>query len=427
MDTIFARSTAPGRAGIAVVRISGPDAWAAVRELVCGRLPPERRASLRKIWDGQTLLDQAVVLLFGEGRSFTGEESAELHLHGSEAVVRAVLATLGNKPGLRPASAGEFTRRALENDRLSLAEVEGLGALLSAETEAQRRLAMQVVSGRLREAAERWRGTLLSALAEIEVTIDFADEEVPEAVPEGLPATLRDLARELELERRGVAAAGQIARGFEVAIVGAPNTGKSTLLNRLAGRDAAITSEVAGTTRDVVEVRMEVGGHLVTWLDTAGIRETDDTVEKIGVTRARERAEAADVRVFLDAVPEGMAAQEGDITVISKADLRSGGGSARISGKTGEGVDALLGHVAATLEARVGSAGLAITERQSSALARARDALSEAAAMLEAQTDRPELASGLVRSAVLALEEMIGRVGVEEVLGEVFAGFCIGK
>jgi len=428
MDTIFARSTAPGRAGLAVVRLSGPAAWRAVDALTVGALPQPRIAALREVRDAEDLIDRGLVILFEEGRSFTGERSAELHLHGSEAIVRAVLAVLRGSPGLRDAEPGEFTRRALENDRMALAEVEGLSALLRAETEAQRRQAMRVMSGGLGATGARWRSELLRIAASLEVTVDFADEEVPERVGSDIAASLHRVVDEMRREQAGAGAAERVARGFEIAIVGAPNAGKSTLLNRLAGREAALTSEIAGTTRDVVEVRMEIGGQLVTLLDTAGIREATDVIERLGVERARQRAEEADLRIFLDAVPKDMVSALGDLIVGGKADLQgSGAGGLAVSGATGQGVDRLLEAIRAELETRVSGAGVVINERQAAALARASVALAEAADVLEADPERTEVASDLIRSAMRAVEETVGRIGIEDVLGEVFAEFCIGK
>lgn len=428
MDTIFARSTAPGRAGIAVVRLSGPQAWGAVARLSPAPLPRPRRLVLRRLQGADGLLDEAMVVLFEAGRSFTGEESAELHLHGSAAVLRAVERELAAMEGLRAAEAGEFTRRALENDRIGLSEIEGLAALLEAETEAQRRLATSVMQGGLRRRAESWRAALVEARAALEVAVDFSDEDVPDEVDPGLAARLRGLADEMAGEAAGVSAAQRLAAGYEVAIVGPPNTGKSTLLNRLAGYDAAITSDMAGTTRDVVAVRMEIGGFLVTLLDTAGIRDASDKVERLGVERALSRADGADLRLFLDEVPVSIAFRAGDLRLMAKADL--GGvppeGTLPVSGVTGAGVAELLDRIAETLGERAAAVGSAITARQEAALLRGSAALSEAAAMLE-DGATPELVSAVVSEAVAAVDLLVGRIGTEEVLGAIFASFCIGK
>ncbi len=429
MDTIFAPASGRGKAGVAVIRLSGPLAHHAAERLA-GFLPEPRRAALRRLTaaDG-THLDEAIVLIFPEGASFTGEAVAELHLHGSPAVVAAVLRELGELPGLRLADPGEFTRRALENERLDLAQVEGLADLLEAETEAQRRQALRVLSGDLGRRAETWRVSLIRAAALLEATIDFADEEVPtDVTPEviGLvEATLSDLRREAE----GVAVAERIRDGFEVAIVGRPNAGKSTLLNALAGREAAITSEVAGTTRDVIEVRMDLRGLPVTILDTAGLRDTDDTVESIGVARAIERAQAADLRVFLledesETLP--LAPRPGDITALGKADLRQGARFA-VSGRTGAGITELIDRITDTLATRAQGAGLAIRERHRTALLRAIRALESARLEVQHGPDRAELAAEELRAAVRALESLVGRVDVEDVLDEIFASFCLGK
>lgn len=424
MDTIFALASARGKAGLAVIRLSGPQAWAAASALA-GDLPPARMAGLRRlVWQGE-VIDEALVLAFAPGASFTGEAVVEFHCHGSAAVVSAVLGALAAQPRLRLAEPGEFTRRALENGRLDLAQVEGLADLVAAETEAQRRQAMRVFDGAVGRRVMAWRAELVRAAALLEATIDFADEDVPvDVVPEA-SAVIDCLLRELRAEVAGSAVAERLRDGFEVAIVGAPNAGKSTLLNRLAQRDVALTSEAAGTTRDVIEVRMDLHGLPVTLLDTAGLRETQDPVESAGVARARQRAAAADLRVILcdaDGLPAGVQPGPDDIVVRGKSDLHGGQG---VSGLTGAGVDALLARIAEVLGQRTAGAGVITRTRQ-------RQSVEAAISALESAQDRvregcAELAAEEVRLAMRALAVLVGKVDVETVLGEVFARFCIGK
>jgi tRNA modification GTPase len=428
MDTIFALSTAPGKAGVAIIRVSGPAAHDAVRSL-CGDVPVARQASLRVLRDREgRRLDEALILTFEQDRSFTGEVSAEFQVHGSTAVTAALLDELGSMDGLRPAGAGEFTRRALENGMLDLAQVEGLADLIDAETEAQRRQAMRVLSGDLGQKAEAWRRSLIRAAALLEATIDFADEEVPVDVSPEVGSLVLNVIEELRREIDGVGIAERIRTGFEVAIVGAPNVGKSTLLNALAGRDAAITSEHAGTTRDVIEVRMDLGGLPVTLLDTAGLRETEDAVESIGIDRARNRADQADLRVFLvepGQVPE-IQPMDDDIVLTAKSDLNSDVGNG-ISGKTGEGVTGLVDRIRETLAARATGSGVATRQRHKDSMGRGMDALEAAVELLPMGEDCADLAAEELRTAIRALDSLVGRIDIENVLDEIFASFCLGK
>ena len=427
MDTIFALASARGKAGVAVVRLSGTLAHMAVAALC--RLPEPRQVGLRRlVWQGE-VLDEALVLVFEAGASFTGEPCAELQLHGSIAVVSKVLRVLSDMDGLRLAEAGEFTRRALENGRLDLAQVEGLADLIDAETEAQRRQALRVFSGALGQRIDVWRKDLVRAAALIEATIDFADEEVPVDVSPEVRGLVAGLLLALRAELAGAAAAERVRDGFEVAIVGAPNIGKSTLLNALAGREAAITSEVAGTTRDVIEVRMDIGGLAVTLLDTAGLRSSDDVVEKIGIGRAIERATRADLRLFLqDSAGEvfDVAVEPDDIVVLGKADQRLGDIRA-VSGKTGAGLDWLIAEISERLAKRAASAGLLIRERQRIALAQAIAGLEAVEALLPVALEFPELIAVELRHSLRSLEIMVGRIDVESLLDEIFSSFCIGK
>lgn len=427
MDTIFAQATARGKAGVAVIRISGPRAWEAV-EYLAGSLPKPRHAGLRRLRLADDMLDEAVVLCFETGASFTGELVAELQLHGAVATVAAVLAALAKLPGLRLAEAGEFTRRALENGKLDLAQVEGLADLIEAETEAQRKQALAVLSGSVGALVDGWRAKLVRAAALIEATIDFADEDVPVDVTPEVGELVAAVLAEITREVGRVGAAERVREGFEVAIVGRPNAGKSTLLNALAGREAAITSEIAGTTRDVIEVRMDLGGLAVTLLDTAGLRETEDVIESIGVGRALERASRADLRVFLlDGADVPLIVPQGeDLVVHGKADVSAGEGL-RVSGKTGEGIDQLILAITERLESRASGAGVMTRERHRHAMERAKVSLELAQNEVLRGSDRAELAAEHLRSAARALEALVGRVDVENLLDEIFSSFCIGK
>lgn len=428
MDTIFALATARGKAGVAIFRLSGPMAHDAVSGL-CGGLPRMRTAGLRTLtWQGD-VLDSALVLPFAEGASFTGEAMVELHVHGSTAVIQSVARVLSGMTGLRQAEPGEFTRRALENGRLDLAQVEGLADLIDAETEAQRRQAVRVLSGAIGRRAETWRVKLIRAAALIEATIDFVDEDVPVDVGPEVRGLLGDVLSELRLEVAGSRVAERVREGFEVAIVGSPNAGKSTLLNTLAGREAAITSAVAGTTRDVIEVRMNLSGLPVTLLDTAGLRVGADEVEAIGICRGISRAEKADLRIFLlDGAGDVLFLEplDQDILVWGKGDLRSGEQES-VSGVTGKGIDRLIERVVSVLEGRVSATGIMTRERHRVAMEFAISAMESAINELGRTQIRSELVAAELWVAIRALDQLVGRVDVENLLDEIFASFCIGK
>jgi tRNA modification GTPase len=428
MDTIFAQATAQGRAGVCVVRISGIMAFE-IAEKIASPLPEVRHVAVRPIigHDGG-VIDNALVVTFKGPSSFTGEDVVELHLHGSIAVVRAVLALLSTFPDTRLAEPGEFTRRAMENGKLDLTQVEGLGDLIEAETEAQRKQALRVLSGHLGQRVEAWREKLIRAAALLEVTIDFADEDVPVDVSPEVRSLLTDVNQELLEEIVGTHTAERIRTGFEVAIIGRPNAGKSTLLNALAGRDAAITSAVAGTTRDVIEVRMDLGGLPVTLLDTAGLREGADEVEAIGIDRALRRSADADLRIFLVEADEDLpvAAMPDDIRLLPKADLRSSPENS-ISGVTGQGVSELVAKIQAILGVRSLTAGLATHERHRIALQKAADGLSVSMSVLDRGPDQYDIASEELRHSIRALEALVGRIDVENLLDVIFSSFCLGK
>jgi tRNA modification GTPase len=434
-DTIFALASGAGRAAVAVMRLSGPGTGAVLTRLA-GRLPEPRRASLRRLRDPQgEILDEGLVLWFPAPGSYTGEDSAELHLHGGAAVIAAVAEALV-RLGARPAEAGEFTRRAFLNGRMDLTEAEGIADLIAAETEAQRRQALRQAGGALARLYGGWAERLTTLLAHQEAAIEFADEDRPTDLGDraraGARALRAEIAAHLADDRRGE----RLREGLLVAILGAPNAGKSSLLNALAGRDAAIVSARAGTTRDVVEVRLDLAGVPVTLADTAGLREAADEIEQEGIRRARRRAEEADLvlAVFAADTPPDPATLAwvgpGAIVLANKADIAappaSIGGMAAlaVSARTGAGLDRLRERLAEEARRLAGAGEAALLTRP-----RHRAALAEAVAWLEQAeaAPLPELASEALRAALRALGRLSGRVGVEAVLDVVFRDFCIGK
>jgi tRNA modification GTPase len=443
MDTIFAPATAPGRSGIAVLRITGSRTRAVLQALT-GVMPPPRvarRARFRNPSTGEAI-DDGLILFFPGPRSFTGEDVAEIHVHGSRAVVSALIEVLGWQEGLRLAEPGEFTRRAFENGKLDLTAAEGLADLVAAETDAQRRQALRQLQGSLGRLYEGWRERLLRALAHLEAAIDFPEEGLPADVEAKLHGEVQCLRQEIAAHLADQHRGERLRQGISVAIVGPPNAGKSSLMNALARRDVAITSAIAGTTRDVIEVALDLGGYPAVLADTAGLRAPADAVEEEGVRRARARAAAADLRlVVVDASkPEEAEALDGMIDtnaliIANKVDLadpacvawvdKLGAGPAlRLSVLTGEGMEDLLCRLTAELAVRLGSIDAPLITR-----ARHRMALTDCAKALDrfAQASLPELAAEDLRAATRALGRITGRVDVEDILDIIFNEFCIGK
>jgi tRNA modification GTPase len=428
MDTIFALATAQGKAGVSIVRISGPDAENALNALSSLAVPVGRPSVRTLVGKDGTHIDEAMVLRFAKPHSFTGEDVVELHVHGSIAVVQAVLRELSAIENLRHADAGEFTRRALENNHLDISKVEGLADLIDSETEAQRTQALRVLSGELGNLTNYWREKLVRAASLIEATIDFADEDVPVDVSDEVIDIIGEIRDSITKEINGSVIAERVRSGFEVAIVGAPNLGKSTLLNALAGREAAITSEIAGTTRDVIEVRMDLGGVPVTLLDTAGIRETSDVVEGIGVSRALGRAAEADAIVYLYDDTSQLAAFEGDETAIrlrAKDDV--GDYSDGISGHTGNGIEDLVQQLTQRFGDMTRDIGIATRERHRIAMQEALVHLLNAESIVQQGPEMYDIGAEELRISCRVLDTLIGRVDVESLLDEIFSSFCIGK
>jgi tRNA modification GTPase len=447
-STIFALSSGRPPAAIAVVRVSGPRAGVALEKLI-GRLPEPRKAALARVRDPASgeVIDEALALWFPAPRSETGEDVAELQLHGGQAVIAGVLDALAMIEGCQPAEAGEFTRRAFENGRLDLTAVEGLADLIAAETPAQRRLAFRQLKGLIGDRAEAWRRRLIEALALVEALIDFSDEA---DVPEDLLGPALHAAQQLRDEIAGVLADGRrgerLRDGLVVAIAGPPNAGKSTLLNRLARREAAIVSPYAGTTRDVIEVHLDLDGYPVTLLDTAGIRDSAEPVEQEGVRRARERAASADLVLWvIDPSAGGVAANEypenfvnAEVWLIRNKIDRACASAANannseykftisISALTGIGIEALTAALSAYAKTY-----FAATESTVITRARHRQALEETVAALDRAVARghangEELIAEELRSAATTLGRLTGRVDVEDILDVIFRDFCIGK
>jgi tRNA modification GTPase len=428
--TIFALATARGRAGIAVVRISGPDALQALAQLA-GDVPPARHAARRQLKDAQGVaLDDALVIAFAGPKSYTGDDCAELHLHGGLAVVQAVVAALAAIPGLRPAEAGEFTRRAVEAGRMDLTAAEAVADLVNAETDGQRRQALNQLAGGLGQLYEGWRADLIRLRALVEAEIDFVDEDLGLDLPRRAAPLLADLRQQLAAHLSDNGRGERLRQGVSVAVVGAPNVGKSSLLNRLVGREAAIVSSRAGTTRDVIEVHLDLGGVPVILADTAGLRDSDDPIEAEGIERARARAKSADL--VLEVIIPGQTLSgdlgHGDrphLVVINKCDLGTEvqGSYLSVSALTGEGMDALIAELTrrAGLLAGLSEAPVLTRARHRAHLVRAQEALARVSF-----TD-PELTAEDLRIAADALGAITGRVDIEDVLDVVFAEFCIGK
>ncbi len=430
-DTIFALATAKGRAGVSVIRISGSGAFNAALEITKLNTPVRNPVVRNLLNKHNEIIDEALVIGFKGPASFTGEDVIELQCHGSIAVISSVFARLSDLDNCRMADPGEFTRRALMNNRLDLSQVEGLGDLIDAETELQQKQALLVMQGGLTDKVEEWRRDLIRAVALIEATIDFADEDVPQDVTPEVFELLTKTLDDLKEQVKGSFAAERIREGYEIAIVGPPNAGKSTLLNALAGREAAITSEIAGTTRDVIEVRMNINGLPVTLLDTAGLRETDDIVETIGVKRAIDRAKQADLRVFLNEngirSEYGISPSSDDIQVWSKSDLRPEQKGLNVSSITGAGIDDLILEISNKLELKSSNTQVATHERHRVALTKAISYISEGKSIISDGYGFSEVAALEMHQGIYALNSLIGRVDVEHILDEIFSSFCLGK
>jgi len=453
--TIFALSSGKGRAGVSVIRLSGTEAGAALKKITRKeKLPEARKAVLRWLYDpknsddqkNRVRIDQALILWFPAPASFTGEDVVEFHIHGGRAVVTGLMNALGSLPGIRPAEAGEFTRRAFDNGKMDLTAAEGLADLINAETEAQRRQALRIMEGRLAYLYEGWRKNIIAAMAYLEADIDFADEEIPEDVSAQVRPQVEKLQKEIRDHIEDGHKGELIRDGLQVVILGEPNIGKSTLLNHLSRRDVAIVSDIAGTTRDILEVHLDIMGYAVTIVDTAGLRESGDVIEAEGVRRAEERARKADIKILmvdarewpvLPARTESMV-DKNTLILLNKIDLLPQipdhldlkdkdciavmGISARGETGLGDFLDTLRQQVEIRME---------FTEAPSLSRARHRVALMDCLDHLQrflGQGDKDiELLAEDLRMAARALGRITGLVDVEDILDVIFSEFCIGK
>ena len=436
-DTIFALASGAGRAAIAVLRISGPECSAVLQIIAPGADFPDRRAVLRTLRHpySREPLDRALITWFCAPRSFTGEEMAEVSVTGGRAVTSAFIKALALIPGLRLAEPGEFAWRAFMNGKIDLSEVDGLADLVEAETEAQRRQAQRIAGGALSRECDAIRTSLLEAMAAVETQIVFTDvEDASDFTLETVKDAARGAIERIDRALATADAAARLREGFTVVIAGPPNVGKSTLMNALAGRDVAITSPVPGTTRDLIEVFLDLRGYPVILVDTAGVRESHDPIEQEGVARARRRAESADLILWLNDRADDLGPSLGSATLVvrTKMDLKQADPSVgkpagvAISAKTGAGVDRLLDVIAELAEERMSSREptLLTLERHRRGFQEARQAL---AATLVPGAAEPELIAEDLRRAALAMDRIVGRIGAEDVLGEIFARLCVGK
>lgn len=451
-DTIYAQATPPGKSGVAVVRVSGAAAAQALAALGV-KLPRPRVAtysSLNRSGSGllaaneaqgtghEALIDKALILWFPAPNSFTGEDVAELHLHGSHAVIQEVFSVLGGLPGFRMALPGEFSRRAFENGKMDLTEAEGLADLIDAETKEQQKLAMRQMQGELHRLYEGWRAQLIASMAFIEAYIDFPDENLPPELEQQFTGKIEALLAEMQVHLADGGRGQRLREGARLVILGAPNAGKSSLLNYLAKSDLAIVSAIPGTTRDALSVHLDIAGYPVTLIDTAGIRESSDPIEQEGVRRALAKAEEADIRIVLldgetypEISPQIKPYIDNSIIIVTKSDLSYATPprrhTATISVKTGEGIPALMEEITSKLQGLMSPPASPALTRQ-----RHREGVLRAAASLEAllaspKTTPPELRAEHLRTAAQATSALTGRIDLEDVLDHLFGQFCIGK
>ncbi len=429
--TIFALSTAPGKAGLAVVRVSGKESFQVIKRL-SGSVPEPRKAVLCKLIYDDEFIDQAIVICFNEKHSYTGEDMVEFHIHGSSAVLRNLTEVLVAKFGLTAAAPGEFTRRALENEKMDLLQVEALSDLINSETKQQQKQSLRALIGNDSDKTNKWREKLLSALAYTELMIDFTEEDVPNDTIGEITNIVSWLSNVLEKELQGYKSSELIRDGYDITIIGKPNVGKSSLLNYLAGKEKAIVSEHAGTTRDIIELSIDLEGYRVNFFDTAGIHKTDNLIEQIGITRALEKAQSSNIRIFLlennDLESDfQLNIRPDDIICGAKSDMWQHSSRLNISSKTGEGVERLLQEIKKKIIRETQLTSILINERHKDIIKCALTFLNKTQKEITKNNLQIEIIAENLRLATVQLDLLIGKINVEDVLGSIFASFCIGK
>ena len=430
-ETIFALSTVPGLSAIAVFRISGPNAFSVLKNITRGNLPQSRFATLKKIfWEGE-VVDKCIVITFKKNESFSGEKTVEIHCHGSVAIIEklaSILTLCGPKLNLRPAEEGEFTRQAFYNGKMDLIQVEGLSELLRAETEAQRKISFDSLDGIVSKKVDTWKSKILSILAFLEADIDFNDQDIGDI---NILNMISELIELLKTEQDGFKDIRSIKQGLEIAIIGPPNVGKSTLINNLVKRNVSLTSRIAGTTRDIIEAKVQINGVYVTFLDTAGLRDTKDTIEKKGISLIKKRLKTVALKIFLikkesDLKSMGVKVGANDLILKSKADRGNSTKYRGISGKTGFGVKDAIDKIGTKLPTFYVNSGVIATYRQQSKTNDLLSLLSDLTTDIKNGLD-VELIAEKARDGLKIVEELTGKIDTEEVLGIIFKSFCIGK
>ena len=429
--TIFALSTAPGKAGIAIVRVSGNKSFTVMKALVGTVLIP-RKATLCYLTYLNDLIDQAIVICFKANNSYTGEDMVEFHVHGSNAVIKNLSEILGNGFGLLIANPGDFTRRALENGCLDLSQVEGILDLIRSETKAQQKQALKSLSGSIGNKSYEWRELLLNVLSYCEIMIDFSDQDVPNDTTDEIKRSLFLLLNELEKELKSYKSSELVRDGFDIVIIGKPNVGKSSLLNYLAGKEKAIVSEHAGTTRDLLELSIDLGGYRVNFFDTAGIHLSKNIIEQIGIDRAIKKSKEAFIKIFLlenNDLPDsfGLSVEPNDLLLGAKNDVQNHSRYLGVSGKTGKGVNELLEEITKKIKKQTTYSSVLINERHKKIIESTISCLCLAQNEIELENFRIEIVAECVRSAIIQLDLLVGKINVEDVLGNIFSSFCIGK